>query len=120
PHVEHWQKIITTISIGRRHNHRLLGQVEPGNGIKSIEVYPHHALEISGRIFRHARERIHWAFAELLAGLNVCGLLSCQIHYDEWIEIEISVNPDSLCLWLGDGGLRSCRCRHHGQQAGTE
>ena len=111
PHVEHWQKVIATISIGRGDDHRLPAQVEPGNGIKGIKVYSHHGLEICGRIFRHAGERIHWAFAKLLAGLNVCGLLPCHIHCHEWIEIEISVNTDGACLLLRDSRLRASRRR---------
>src|SRR5260221_10483976 len=46
PHVEHRQQVIAALRIEHRYNQRLLGEIEPRDGVERIEVRPHHSLEI--------------------------------------------------------------------------
>ena len=58
PHVEHRQQVITPMRIRNRYDHRLLGQVEPGAGIESVEVRPDHHLHVSRGVFQDVGERV--------------------------------------------------------------
>ena len=56
------------MGVRRGDNHRLPGQVEPRAGIQGVEVRPHDALEIGGRVSRDVVEHVHRTLAEFLAG----------------------------------------------------
>ena len=74
---------------------------------------PHDDLEIGGRIRRDVDEHVHRAFAELLAGLDVRGLLPRDVHRDERVEVEVGIDADGVRLLLGD------RRRRLGSAAGA-
>ena len=96
PHIEHRQEVISAISIRRGNDHRLFGHIEPCGGLKSIKVYSYHSFEITGRVLARAREEIHRTSAEFFTRRNVGRLFSCQIHYYQWVEVKIGVDPDGM------------------------
>ena len=104
PHVEHRQQVVASIGIRCRDDDRLLGHVEPGDGIQRIEVGAHDAFEICRRVFGHVDERVHRPL-EILAGA-VGKLLAGHVHRHDGVEVNVGVDRDGVRLLFGD---RRCR-----------
>ena len=115
PHVEHRQQVIAAAGVGRRDDHRLLGQIEPAAGIERVEVRPTTTRMSAVGNARDIGERVHRAADASRARLLIGELLARQVHGDERIEIEIGVDADRVRLLLGDGRLR-CRRERRGSK----
>src|ERR1700730_4477838 len=69
-------KIIAPAGVRDRDDHRLLGEVEPGNGIKRVEIGSADHLEIGGVKLWDSGKTIHGAAARRLARLAIGELLA--------------------------------------------
>ncbi len=99
-------QVVSACCIRDRHDHRLLGEIEPRRRIESIEVGPHDHPHVRCRKRRDVVEHVHRATDGPLARFDVGELLSSHIHRDERIEIDVSMDANGVRLFLGDfGGL---------------
>ncbi|MNF82618.1 hypothetical protein D3C84_649270 [compost metagenome] len=106
PHIEHRQQIEAAVRVRRGDDQRFLRQIEPGDGIQSVEIGAHNAFEIRRRILRHAHKHVHRTFAEFLAGFDIGELLAGDIHGQQWIEIHIGIHADGVSFLGCDVRLR--------------
>ena len=102
PHVEHRQQIIAPAGVGRRDDHRLLGQIEPAARIERVEIRPHHDAHVGGGKCSDIGEAVHRAADASRGRLLIGELLPGQVHGHRRIEIEIGVDADGMRLLLGD------------------
>ena len=99
-------QIVAAARVRDRHDHGLLGEIEPRRRIESIEVGPHDHPHVRGRKRRDVVEHVHRATDGPLARLDVGELLSSHVHRDERIEIDVSMDANGVRLFLADfGGL---------------
>jgi hypothetical protein len=114
PHVEHRQKVVAPIGVGRRDHHRLFGEIKPAARIEGVEIRPHHHAHVGGRKRANIGKAIHWATDRRRSRLLVGELPACHVHGDDRIEIEISVDTERVSLLLAErSGVGSC---HHGSK----
>ena len=100
PHVEHRQEVISPVRVWRGDDLRFLGEVQPRDRIERVEVDPHDHLQVCWWVLRNVHEHVHRAFAKLLSGFDVRGLLARDVHRQQRIEVEISLDSDGSGLLL--------------------
>ena len=103
PHVQHRQQVEFAVRVRRRHDLRVLSEVQPSDRIKRVEVDPHDDLHVGRREGRHVHERVHRTLAKFLAGFNVGRLFSREVHREQRIEINIGLDGDGVRSLSGDG-----------------